>query len=48
MNVRKYRAASAALSSYRQGWFSMDELKFTFRELVMAAHRATGEYEILS
>lgn len=35
-----------ALSSYRQGWFSMDRLKSTIRELVMAAHRATGEYEI--
>lgn len=35
-----------ALSSYRHGWFSMDELKSTIRELLMAAHRDTGEYEI--
>jgi hypothetical protein len=35
-----------ALSSYRHGWFSMDELKSTIRELLVAAHRDTGEYEI--
>jgi hypothetical protein len=37
-----------ALSSYHHGWFSMDELKSTIRELLMAAHRDTGEYEIPS
>lgn len=31
-----------ALSSYRHGWFSMDKLKFTYRELLIAAHRDTG------
>jgi hypothetical protein len=34
-----------ALSSYRHGWFSLDELKSTIRELLVAAHE-TGEYEI--
>ena len=37
-----------ALSSYRQHWFSMDELKSTFLELAMVAYRDTGEYEIPS
>jgi hypothetical protein len=37
-----------ALSSYRHGWFSMDELKFIYRELLIAAHRDTGEYKIPS
>jgi hypothetical protein len=35
-----------ALSSHRNGWFSMDELKSTIRELLVAAHRETREYEI--
>jgi hypothetical protein len=36
-----------ATSSYRQHWFSMEEVKLTFFELAMAA--ATGaDYEILS
>jgi hypothetical protein len=35
-----------ALSSYRHHWFSMDKLKFTYRELLIAAHRDTGEYKI--
>ena len=35
-----------ALSSYRHGWFSMDKLKSIYRELLMAAHRETGEYKI--
>lgn len=35
-----------ALSSYRHGWFPMDKLKFTYRELLLAAHRDTGEYKI--
>jgi hypothetical protein len=35
-----------ALSSYRHGWFSMEKLAFTYRELLMAAHRATGQYKI--
>ena len=37
-----------ATSSYRQHWFSMDELKSTFLELAMVAYRDTGEYEIPS
>jgi hypothetical protein len=35
-----------ALSSYRHHWFSMEKLKSTYRELLVAAHRATGEYKI--
>jgi hypothetical protein len=35
-----------ALSSYRHYWFSMEKLKFTYRELLIAAHRETGEYKI--
>jgi hypothetical protein len=35
-----------ALSCYRHGWFSMDKLKFTFSQLLEAAHRATGGYKI--
>jgi hypothetical protein len=35
-----------ATSSYRQHWFSMDKLKSTYRELLIAAHRDTGEYKI--
>jgi hypothetical protein len=35
-----------ATSSYRQHWFSMDKLKSTFRELLIAAHRETGEAKI--
>ena len=35
-----------ALSSYRNHWFSMDNLKSTYRELLVAAHRETGEYKI--
>lgn len=35
-----------AVSSTNQGWFSMDELKFTIHELLVAAHDATGRYEI--
>ena len=37
-----------ALSSYRNHWFSMDNLKSTYRELLIAAHRETGEYKIPS
>src|SRR5271168_1983407 len=37
-----------AISSYNQHWFSMDKLKFTFRELAMTAYRDTGDYEIPS
>jgi hypothetical protein len=33
------------LSSYRHGWFSMDKLKCTFRELAMAVYGDTGEPE---
>jgi hypothetical protein len=35
-----------ATSSYRQHWFSMGHLKSTYRELLIAAHRDTGEYKI--
>jgi hypothetical protein len=35
-----------ALSSYRNHWFSMGHLKSTYRELLTAAHRDTGEYKI--
>ena len=35
-----------ALSSYRSHWFSMGHLKSTYRELLLAAHRETGEYKI--
>jgi hypothetical protein len=31
-----------ALSSYRHHWFSMNKLKSTYRELLMAAYRETG------
>ena len=34
-----------ALSSYRNHWFSMGHLKSTYRELLVAAHRETGEYK---
>ena len=37
-----------ALSSYRNHWFSMDNLKSIYRELLVAAHRETGEYKIPS
>jgi hypothetical protein len=35
-----------ALSSYRHHWFSMNKLKSTYRELLMTAHRDSGEYKI--
>jgi hypothetical protein len=35
-----------ALSSYRHHWFSMNKLKSTYGELLMAAHRETGKYKI--
>jgi hypothetical protein len=35
-----------ALSSYRNHWFSMGHLTSTYRELLVAAHRDTGEYKI--
>jgi hypothetical protein len=35
-----------ALSCYRQGWFAMEHLRSTYRELLTAAHRNTGEYKI--
>ena len=37
-----------ALSCYCHGWFSMDKLKFTFSQLLVAAHHDTGEYKIPS
>jgi hypothetical protein len=37
-----------ALSSYRNHWFSMGHLKSTYRELLMAAYRDTGEAKIPS
>jgi hypothetical protein len=35
-----------AVSSANQGWFSLEELKFSLRELLIAAHGETGKYEI--
>jgi hypothetical protein len=35
-----------AESSYRQHWFSMDKLRFAYRQILIAAHRDTGEYQI--
>jgi hypothetical protein len=32
-----------ALSSYRNGWFSMTKVRSTFREMAMAAYRDAGE-----
>ena len=37
-----------AACCYHQRWFSMDKLKSTYREIVAAAHHASGEYQILS
>jgi len=37
-----------ALCSYRSHRFSMGQLKSTYRELLVAAHRDTGEYKIPS
>ena len=37
-----------ALSSYRSHWFSMGHLKSTYRELLIAAYRETGEANIPS
>jgi hypothetical protein len=34
--------------SASRGWFSADETRFALRELLLAAHRETGRYEILS
>jgi hypothetical protein len=34
-----------ALRSYRHGWFSINKLKFIYRELLIAAHRDTGQYK---
>jgi hypothetical protein len=35
-----------AACCYHHRWFSMDKLKSTHRELITAAHQATGEYQI--
>jgi len=35
-----------ALSCYRNHWFSMGHLKSTYRKLLIAAYRETGEYKI--
>jgi transposase len=35
-----------ALSSYRNGWFSMKTVRSTLHELAMAAYRDAGEQEI--
>jgi hypothetical protein len=35
-----------ATSSYRQHWFSWEQLDSAFRQLAEAVHRATGEYKI--
>ena len=37
-----------ALSSYRNHSFTMEKLKCTYRELLNAAYRETGEYKIPS
>jgi hypothetical protein len=37
-----------ALSSYRRHWFSMNKLKSTYGQLLMAAHRETGVHKIPS
>ena len=37
-----------ATSSYRQHWFPMGHLKSTYRQLLIAAYRETGEYKIPS
>jgi hypothetical protein len=37
-----------ATCCYRHSWFTMDALKLVFRELLIAAHRATGQYKIPS
>jgi hypothetical protein len=37
-----------ATCCYRQRWFSFDELKSTFSQLLVAVHRDTGEYKIPS
>jgi hypothetical protein len=34
------------LSCYRHRWFSMHKIKSIYRELLIAAHRETGEYKI--
>jgi hypothetical protein len=34
------------LSCYRHGLFPTEKLRFTYRELLLAAHRETGEYKI--
>jgi len=36
-----------ALSSYRHHWFSMNKLKSTYRELLIAAHRETASREVV-
>jgi hypothetical protein len=35
-----------AACCYRHRWFSMDKLRSTYRELIIAAHRDTGDYKI--
>jgi hypothetical protein len=35
-----------AVSCTNQGWFSLDELKFALREILIAVHHQTGEYKI--
>jgi hypothetical protein len=35
-----------ATSSYQHGWFSMDTLKSTYREILITAHRDIGESKI--
>jgi hypothetical protein len=32
--------------SYRHHWFSMDKLRSTYRQILIAAHRDNGEYMI--
>lgn len=35
-----------ALSCYRHGWFSMNKLRSTFRDLAVAVYGDNGEYRI--
>jgi hypothetical protein len=35
-----------AVSSTNRGWFSLDELRCSLRELLITAHRQIGKYEI--
>jgi hypothetical protein len=47
-NITLAMVEDIALRSYRHGWFSINKLKFIYRELLIAAHRDTGQYKIPS